>query len=319
MKVILQKDLYDRSREVFKEASEKYGIEYFITDILDEPSMIRFHEKGASCFVIGAEAYSKKFYESIAEGSAVIRYGVGYDEVPVEICKKRFIKVAYTPGTLTDSVAEHTIALLLGLMRNIPALHNSMKKGQWKGASGYELKNKTLAILGFGQIGQATARIAKNGFGMKINVFDKEPGFSSSLYDLYSINYQEVVCNADVISIHLKALPETIGFVNERRIRQMKDGAVLINTSRGEIIEEKDLFQALDNGKLAAAALDVFVDEPYNPKPETDFRQLNNVLLSPHCGSNTKEANDRMAELVIKNILAYYKKGTMNLIPEITL
>jgi len=152
MEVILQKDLFERSEKVFGEASQKYNIKFYLTDILDEKSMLNYHSKGVNCFVIGAEAYSKDFYEKLSEGSSVIRYGVGYNSVPIDICKKRNIKVGYTPGTLTESVAEHTFALLLSVMRRIPELHQSMITGNWKGVSGIELKNKTIAIIGFGSL-----------------------------------------------------------------------------------------------------------------------------------------------------------------------
>ena len=133
MKAIIQKDLFTRSSEVFSSATKAHGIQFFQTDVLDEKAMLELHNEGTNCLVIGAEAYSSEFYTSLHEGSAVIRYGVGYNAVPIDICKSRNIKVGYTPGTLTDSVAEHTFALLLGVARNIPVLHQSMKNGIWKG------------------------------------------------------------------------------------------------------------------------------------------------------------------------------------------
>lgn len=317
MKAIIQKDLFDRSCDVFSSASEEHGIQFIQTNVLDEATMLKHHANGARCFVIGAEAYSRRFYSSLEEGSAVIRYGVGYNAVPLDICKERKIMVAYTPGTLTDSVAEHTFALLLAIARKIPTLHQSMMDSRWKGQTGMELKDKTIAIIGFGQIGQAVARIAKYGFGMKVNAFDIRKVANSDLCDLSSSNFEESVRDADVVSLHLATLPSTLGFVNAKKIKQMKDGAILINTARGELIVENDLFSALTNGKIAAVGLDVFAKEPYNPDSEVDFRKLNNVVLTPHCGSNTKEASNRMAELVVQNILAFYSGKEMILIPEI--
>jgi D-3-phosphoglycerate dehydrogenase len=317
MKAIIQKDLFDRSYHVFSSASEEHGIQFIQTNVLDEATMLKHHANGARCFVIGAEAYSRRFYSSLEEGSAVIRYGVGYNAVPLDICKERKIMVAYTPGTLTDSVAEHTFALLLAIARKIPTLHQSMMDSRWKGQTGMELKDKTIAIIGFGQIGQAVARIAKYGFGMKVNAFDIRKVANSDLCDLSSSNFEESVRDADVVSLHLATLPSTLGFVNAKKIKQMKDGAILINTARGELIVENDLFSALTNGKIAAVGLDVFAKEPYNPDSEVDFRKLNNVVLTPHCGSNTKEASNRMAELVVQNILAFYSGKEMILIPEI--
>lgn len=316
MKVIIQKDLYLRSYDVFSSASEKYGIQFLQVDVLDEAGMLKQHIKGTKCFVIGAEVYSSEFYSSIQEGSSVIRYGVGYNAVPIDICKKRGIKVGYTPGTLTQSVAEHTFALLLGVARKITALHQSMTANVWQGMTGMELKNKTIAIIGFGQIGQSVAQIAKHGFSMKVSAFDIKEIIDNNLFDFYSSNFGEVVQNADIVSIHLSTLPETKEFINKERINLMKDGAIFINTSRGELVVEKDLYEALKTGKISAAGLDVFGKEPYAPDSDKDFRKLKNVVLTPHCGSNTTEANNRMADLVIKNILAYYSSTEMILVPE---
>lgn len=317
MKAIIQKDLFTRSSEVFSSAAKEHGIQFFQTEVLDEKAMLELHNEGTNCFVIGAEAYSREFYTSLQEGSAVIRYGVGYNAVPIDICKSRNIKVGYTPGTLTDSVAEDTFAMLLAVARNIPALHQSMKDCVWKGITGMELKGKTIAILGFGQIGQAVARIAKYGFGMRVNAFDILRITGSDLCDLSSDNFEEAVKDADIISLHMATLPSTMGFINAERISRMKDGVIFINTARGELVVEKDLFDALTAGKISAAGLDVFAKEPYHPSPEVDFRKLANVVLAPHCGSNTREASNRMAKMVVENILAYYSGNKMVIVPEL--
>lgn len=316
MKVIIQKDLFSRSFEVFSLAAEKYGIQFFQTGVLEEETMLELHNKGINCFVIGAEAYSREFYHSLHQGSAVIRYGVGYNAVPIDICKTRKIKVGYTPGTLTDSVAEHTLALLLAVTRNIPVLHQSVKEHIWKGITGMELKGKTIAIIGFGQIGQAVAKIAKWGFGMKISAFDLIEIKDDLLLDSFSNNFYDAVKDADIVTLHLASTPQTKNFINREKIEMMKDGTILINTARGDLIEEKDLYEALQIGKISAAGLDVFEIEPYRPKPDYDFRNLSNVVLTPHCGSNTAEASNRIANLVVKNILAYYSSTEMILIPE---
>lgn len=316
MKAIIQKDLFARSSEVFSSASKEHGIQFLQTDVRDEKAMLKLHKEGTNCFIIGAEAYSREFYNSLREGSAVIRYGVGYNAVPLDICKSRKIKVGYTPGTLTDSVAEHTFALLLAVARKIPVLHQSMKSNMWNGQSGLELRGKTLALIGYGQIGQSVAKIAIFGFGMKVTAYDIREIDRNNLISKYSNNFEEIVKNADIVSLHIATVPETIGFINKERINMMKDGTIFINTARGELVVEKDLFEALETGKISAAGLDVYEKEPYLPSSNEDFRQLNNVVLTPHCGSNTKEASRRMADIVVSNILAYYSSNEMILIPE---
>lgn len=317
IKVVLQKDLYIRSEEVFSHASNENDIEFMLTNVLDEPAMLEYHAQGANCFVIGAENYSRSFYESLSPRSAVIRYGVGYNAVHIDICKERNIAVGFTPGTLTDSVAEHTFAMILGMNRSIPQLHASMKSNQWKGITGMELKGKTIAILGFGQIGKAVARIAKFGFGMQVHALDVIPRIECDYVDYYSCDFESVVKDADIISIHMAVMPETKGFINKERIALCKPGAQFINISRGDLVDEKALYEALKSKRFSSAALDVFVKEPYMPVDNADFRKLDNVVLTPHCGSNTKEASNRMAELVIKNILAYAQGNEMILIPEL--
>jgi len=317
MKVVIQEDLFQRSLEVFNNASLNYNIEFITTTVLDENKMLEHHKNGVKCFVIGAEAYSREFYGSLQEDSAVIRYGVGYNAVPVDICRQRNIKVGYTPGTLTDSVAEHTFALLLSIIRNIPALDQSVKNNEWKGLTGIELKNKTIAVIGYGKIGQTVAKIAKYGFGMKVFAFDCKNTTSDNVCDLYSNNFNEVVRSADVVSLHLGTNPSTKEYINNAKIDKMKDGVIFINTARGELINEVNLFEALTNGKIQAAGLDVFTKEPYKPNVKVDFRKLKNVVLTPHCGSNTSEASRRMAELVIENVKAYFAGTKMLLIPEL--
>lgn len=317
MEVVLQKDLFERSERVFYNASKKHDIKFYLTDILDEDAMLAYHKKGVNCFVIGAEAYSKRFYENLSKGSSVIRYGVGYNAVPIEICRERNIEVGYTPGTLTESVAEHVFAILLSVVRKIPELHQSVLTGNWMGVPGIELKNKTIAIIGFGSIGQAVAKIAKFGFGMKVNAFDIRKKNNQDLYDFFSDSFKKVSQNADVLSLHMSTSKENNHFINQEKIQMMKDGVIFINTARGELVNELDLYAGLQSGKIAAAGLDVFTNEPYKPYQNADFRKLKNVVLTPHCSSNTKESNDRMAELTIKNILSYYTGGEMVLIPEL--
>ncbi|WP_352423363.1 NAD(P)-dependent oxidoreductase [Proteiniphilum sp.] len=317
MKIVVQKNLYDRSLSVFSEAAKKYSIGFLLTEVLDEVAMLEYHHAGADCFIIGAEAYSSNFYRALRSGSLVIRYGVGYNSVPVELCKERRIRVAYTPDTLTDSVAEYTFALLLTLCRHTADLDKSMKSNEWIGVGGIELKGKTIAIIGFGKIGQAVARIAKYGFGMKVNAYSRHFPKQNNLADFFSLDYKQVVKEADIISLHLATTPETKGFFNKERLSLCKKGAILVNTSRGELVVESDLYEALLDNTLGAAALDVFVKEPYYPTDKVDFRKLPNVLLTPHCGSNTKEANDNIAHTVIRNILAFRDGKEITLIPEL--
>lgn len=317
MKVIIQENIYQKAESVFKGSN----LEFIRFNLSEQERMVNAQlQTNAGCFIIGAEKYSLDFYEQIKEKSLVIRFGVGYDSVPLNICLKRNIYVAYTPNTLDDSVAELAIALLMSLIRNIPETHFNVKRGIWNGTTGLELKGKTLAILGFGKIGRRTARIGKYGFGMKINAFDLNlQDNKDNLADLYSDNYRECVTDADFVSIHMSVNKDNEGFFNKSKFDLMKKGVFLVNTARGKLINEPDLYDALVSGNIAGAALDVYNNEPYLPYPGKDLRTLPNVLLTSHIGSNTIEANARMAESCIKNVINYYNNQFQNisLVPEI--
>lgn len=316
--IILQKDLYERSKEVFEYNFQKYSINHYLANALDEKLMLTYHRQGINIFVIGAETYSYNFFNSIKPNSLIIRYGVGYSSIPIDLCRKKNIYVAYTPGTLNDSVAEYTIGLMLSLARYIPMSYHEMLNNRWKGITGFELKNKTLAILGYGQIGQSVARIAKLGFQMKINAFDKYIT-KDNIADIITSDYNTAVENADIISLHLSASKELENFINKDRINAWKDGAIFINTSRGCLVNEQDLYQALLNNKIAGAAIDVFKEEPYFPRKtnDIDLSTLSNVITTPHCGSNSVEANNRMALKVIKNIISFSRGEEITIIPEL--
>ncbi len=317
MKVIIQENIYQKAESVFKGSN----LEFIRFDLSEQERMVNAQqETGAGCFIIGAEKYFPNFYEQIKEKSLVIRFGVGYDSVPLDTCLNRNIYVAYTPNTLDDSVAEFAIALLMSLIRNIPETHFNVKKEIWNGTTGLELNGKTLAILGFGKIGRKTAQIGKYGFGMKINAFDLYlQDNKDNLADLYSDNYQECVADADFVSIHMSVNKDNEGFFNKANFNLMQKGVFLVNTARGRLINEPDLYDALVSGNIAGAALDVYNNEPYQPYPGKDLRTLPNVLLTSHVGSNTIEANDRMAQRCIKEVINYYNNQfeSLTLIPEI--
>jgi lactate dehydrogenase-like 2-hydroxyacid dehydrogenase len=184
-----------------------------------------------------------------------------------------------------------------------------------------ELAGKTLGILGFGEIGRRVAAIAHFGFRMRVLAADvrsfsqmRQSGESelSALARLglacYTTDVQNVFRQSDVVTIHCSANAETRGFINAERLRWMKPGALLVNTARGSLVDEDALYDALAEGRLGGAALDVFQNEPYVPATAgKDLRSLDNVVLTPHIGSNTEEANRRMAQAALKNVLLFFE------------
>ena len=179
-----------------------------------------------------------------------------------------------------------------------------MRHGTWNlGPAGIELQGKTLAVIGAGRIGQATARIAAQGFGMRTIGFRRTPQ-EVAPFDSVTTDFATAVREADFVSLHINAEPANHRFLNRARLASMSSRAWLINTARGSVVDETGLYEALADRRLAGAALDVFDREPYVPAdPSHDLRTLPNVILAPHVGSHTREANRGMAERALRNIL----------------
>ncbi len=238
----------------------------------------------------------------------IANYAVGFDNIDVVAAKKRGVLVSNTPGVLSDAVAEHTIALMMTLARRVVEADSFVRTGKYEawGAMlmlGTELTKKTLGIIGLGAIGRRVAHIASRGFGMRVCYYDVKP--SPDLEKEYGAEFcssVDAVCeNADVITLHVPLLPSTTHLIDERRLRLMKPSALLINTSRGPVIDEVALVEALKEKVITGAALDVFEHEPaLSPGLAT----LSNVVLTPHIASATTEARDAMAETAAANIIA---------------
>lgn len=320
MKAVIEKTIYERAPGIFDTAAIKHGLEWCFIEPLEEESALAFHEEGATAFIIGTKRYSSDFYNALKPGALIQRFGVGYTSVPVDLCRERGIQVGYTPGVLEAAVAEHTMALILSLSRTICTFDREMKAGKWNKISGSELRGKTLALIGFGRIACEVAYIARNGFRMKIAAYDVRPKLDAAagaLADEYFTNLDDCLKSADYVSLHLPDTPQTAGMVNTGFLSNMKPSAFLINTARGGLIDETALYDSLENYQIAGAALDVFAKEPYEPQGD-NFQTLDNVILTPHCASNTVEANARMAEICIANCVALpdEKFEELTLVPE---
>jgi D-3-phosphoglycerate dehydrogenase len=242
---------------------------------------------------------------------AVGRAGVGVDNVDVDAATKRGIVVANAPQSNVITAAEHTMALLLALARNVPQAHASLTGGAWDRSrfSGVELYEKTLGILGFGRIGQLVAQRAR-GFGMRVIAFDlyvaeerfKELGVERAATSdaLYSA--------ADFITVHLPKTPETEGWLDAEAFSKMKDGVRVLNVARGPLLVEADLQAALDSGKVGGAALDVFSVEPVTEHPLFGY---DNVIVTPHLGASTAEATDRAGYQAAEQVVAALTGGVV--------
>ena len=239
----------------------------------------------------------------------IASYGAGFDHIDIQTARQRGILVSNTPGVLTDDTADMTLALMLGVMRRFQEGASLIQKKSWDGWSpsamlGTRLAGKRLGILGMGRIGSAVASRAK-AFGMEINYHNRKklhPALEAPSEAIFWENFESMLAEIDVLSINCPHTPSTFHMINGGRLSLMKDSAFIVNTSRGEVIDENALARALKNKKLAGAALDVFeARKEVNPQ----LRNLPNVMLLPHMGSATDEARIEMGEKVIINIKTF--------------
>jgi D-3-phosphoglycerate dehydrogenase / 2-oxoglutarate reductase len=243
---------------------------------------------------------------------AIGRAGVGVDNVDVDAATKRGIVVANAPQSNVVTAAEHTLALLLALARNIPQAYISLTAGKWERSkfSGVELYEKTLGIIGFGRIGQLVAARAR-GFQMRVVAFD--PFVSAERYRELGVekaeNSEEIYAQADFISIHLPKTDETKNWLDAEAFAQMRDGVRILNVARGGLIDEAALQAALDAGKVGGAALDVFPTEPMTENPLFAYP---NVIVTPHLGASTAEATDRAGYQSAEQVVAALDGGVVS-------
>ncbi len=241
----------------------------------------------------------------------IARAGVGLDNIDLETARKRNIKVVNAPKAPMRSVAELVFGLALALLRKIAYADRKMREGEWvkKRCLGVELHGKTIGIIGFGRIGREVARIAKHGFGMKVMYYDvvRAPKEVEEELGAVKADLNEILRNADVVTLHVPLLETTRHMINEERLKIMKKSAILVNTSRGAVVDTEALVKALKEGWIAGAALDVFEEEPL-PK-EHPLTKLDNVVLTPHIGASTEEAQRRAGIEVVRQIIEYLKSS----------
>ena len=238
------------------------------------------------------------------------RAGVGVDNIDIPAATNAGLVVVNAPDGNTIAATEQTLALMLGLARNLPQAHKDLKEGKWnrKEYTGVELRNKVLGLIGLGRIGTAVAKRAQ-AFGMKTIGYD--PMVSPETAVANGIEFRpmaDVIKEADFLSLHIPKTKESLNLINKDTIATMKDGARIINVARGGVINEEDLYEAVKSGKLAGAALDVFAAEPTTESP---LFELNNIVVAPHLGASTKEAQVNVALDVAEEFVNVLVRGEM--------
>lgn len=234
-------------------------------------------------------------------------YAVGFDNIDVSAAEERKIMITNTPGVLTDTVAEHTFALMLAIAHRVAEADRFVRAGKFKEWApmlllGHDLSKKIVGIVGLGRIGSRVAHHAVKGFDAKMIYYDvkRNEDFEREFGAEFRENVDDIFREADFVSIHVPLLPTTRHLVDERRLSFMKKSAYLVNTSRGPVVDEKALVEALKSGIIKGAALDVYENEP---KLAPGLAELENVVLTPHIASATEETRQAMSGLAAKNII----------------
>jgi glyoxylate reductase len=264
----------------------------------------RIHEDGRDAEVL-VVTYLDRIDEALLSGLPAVRqvssYGVGLNHIELPAVSRRGITLTNTPDVVTDATADLAMALLLAAARRVCEGDRLIRAGGWREAApefllGREVTGKTIGIVGFGRIGQAVARRAA-GFGMRIlYTSPREAGFPGAT----RVDLDALLATSDFVSLHCPLTDATRDLISRERIAQMKPGAILVNTSRGPVVDEEAVAEALEDGRLFAAGLDVFRNEPQVPER---LRRAENAVLTPHLGSGTRETRNAMARMVWDEVL----------------
>jgi D-3-phosphoglycerate dehydrogenase / 2-oxoglutarate reductase len=306
MKVLVSDNISQKGVEILKKA----GLKVDVKTGMSPEELKKEIGKYDALIVRSATKVTSDIIEHAKNLKVIGRAGSGLDNVDKIAATKRGIVVMNTPGGNTVTTAEHTMALLFSMARQIPQAAASMKQGKWekKKFMGVELYNKTLGIIGLGNIGAHVAKIAL-GMGMKVITYD--PYLSeekAKTLGVTVVDLEELIRSSDFITIHVPMTNETKNMINSKTIGMMKKDVRIINASRGGIVDEKALFDALKSGKVAAAALDVFEKEPPGESP---LLGLDNFICTPHLGASTEDAQENVAIAVSHQIVDYMLYGTI--------
>jgi len=259
---------------------------------------------GCDGCIAGLDHFTAEVLRAAPGLRIIARYGAGVDRVDLAAAAEAGIVVTNTPVANSDSVADLAVALMLAAARNIPAAHQSVCRGEWKNIYGTSLAGKTVGLIGFGRIGRRVARRV-TGFGCRVLVCDPFVDAAEARQaGTEPVSLEELLPAADFVSLHLPANDQTRGLINAARLEQMKPSAIIVNTARGELIDQEALVDALCNGRLRGAGLDAHATEPPDAKA---FEGLENVVLTPHMGAYTEEALMNMATGAVENLCAFFE------------
>lgn len=307
MKILVSDKMDEEGIDIFR---KQEGIEVDVKTGLSPEGLKEIIGRYDGLAIRSATKVTKEILDAAVKLKVVARAGIGLDNVDIAEATKKGVAVMNTPGGNTVTTAEHAIAMMMALTRNIPRGTQSMKEGRWekKNLEGREISNKILGVLGFGNIGSIVATLGK-GLKMRVIVFD--PNISSEHIEKAGFEYvtlDELFKRADYITIHVPKMEATVNLLDAGAFSKMKDGVMVVNCARGGIIDETALYNAIKSGKVAGAALDVFATEPPGNHP---LLTLDQVIATPHLGASTKEAQTNVAVAAANQIIAYLLHDTI--------
>ncbi|HEX3152883.1 MAG TPA: phosphoglycerate dehydrogenase [Gemmataceae bacterium] len=257
---------------------------------------------GVSAALAGSEPFTRKVFETFPQLKVIARVGVGYDAVDVQAASDHGVVICTAPGTNQDSVSEHCFMLILALSRNLIAQHNPISAGKWPRAANLPIRGKTIGLVGLGRIGKSMTTRAQ-AFGMKVMAYEPFPDHAFvARHNVHLGTLDDVLREADFVSLHLPAMAGTHKLINAERLALMRPTAFLINTARGVVVDEKALYEALRDKKIAGAGLDVFEEEP--PLPDNPIVKLDNVVMTAHTAGVDTQSRDDMARKAAECIAA---------------
>ena len=252
--------------------------------------------------IAGVEPYDKMVFNKLLRLKCISRCGVGIDGIDLKEAERRGIAILNTPDVVVQPVAEMTIAMIFNLLRLLTYHTNLLKSGEWRKRAGHLLKGRKVGVVGLGRIGKRVAEIlgSLNAYVYGCDLKVDSEWLAGNNIKILSIS--ELLCEVDVLCLHVSASTDNTFFLGKKEMAQLKKGAIIINTSRGQILDEGALYESLVSGHLGGAALDVFGEEPYSGQ----LVELDNVVLTPHISTLTKESRIEMETQAVENILEYF-------------
>jgi glyoxylate reductase len=314
VEVFITRDISPSGIELLKK--EGFRVSVWPHDKPMQPDeLIEQGKKANALITLLTDVIDKNFLNECKHLDIISQFAVGYDNIDIAEATRLGIAIGYTPGAMSDATADTAFGLMIAVSRKMFYMHKTIAKGEWtyfrpKADLGIELKNKTLGVFGLGRIGLQMALRCQGAYNMKIIYCNRKTNaIAEKLLNARLVSFEELLHQSDVLSVHSALNQETRNIFNRNSFAKMKPGAIFINTARGGIHNEQDLFEALKDGKIWGAGLDVTNPEPMNV--DSPLLSMANVAVLPHIGSATVEARSEMSRLAAVNIVEFYKHSVV--------